>query len=337
MKYLGVMTSILIVLLTCLASASFVVQNVSLEKQYSGGGLVKGWINMSFNNQTNILFTNSFNLSSVSLLDLLSKSEYYAGEDYNCTPSNCNSTYSYSNGESTKSAELDGKAYGFVLTGKDVEIRDEGVKFKVSSQLESSCINQLKVDLFNDGSYEIFNKNYINDTCSIKNYGCFSSSNPDSEDEAIVPSSEGYCEVINLTAAPAYKVGARIKNIEGYATAEMKMYDYETGGELLGECTINGNDSLNFQNRECVLPYGVIDEKKVFLCIVADDEDEFYIKMEGRNPCGMKGHDPTLEFQQDYYIYAQSLKYGPANFDVNESSYESMTGESLKESVQSIC
>ena len=84
----------LMVFLIASVSASYEVGNLShsIQKSYTGGSNILGWVNMSFANKpaTNN-FTDSFG-NSISLIDLLKAGTN--NYDYNCTPENCESYYS---------------------------------------------------------------------------------------------------------------------------------------------------------------------------------------------------------------------------------------------------
>ena len=79
-----------------LVNADFEFGDQDVEKDYSGGELLKGEFNMSFSNQTNLNFTSSLG-GTRSLLDVLQGS-FVRGNDYTCRPSNCMSDFSASSG-----------------------------------------------------------------------------------------------------------------------------------------------------------------------------------------------------------------------------------------------
>src|SRR3989344_773217 len=68
-----------------------------IAETYGQGGIISGWINISFNNESvNSLFEGNFR-GGVSLRELLDDSSY----DYKCFPDGCGNYYSVSGNSAT--------------------------------------------------------------------------------------------------------------------------------------------------------------------------------------------------------------------------------------------
>ncbi len=325
---------IIFVLSISLASAGLQVGNYSVYKVYNGGDIVIGKFEINFTDYNNIEVNSSLG-GGMKLLELLEKSGYLSGDDYICNPANCEKGYTSSNGQITKVINLDSKkVYGFVLSGKEVVIRDDGFSLGISSNVGKSSINQLSIDLFNDNTREFFNDNYVNEVSSSKNYGCFSDIDANEEIKIPTPNdpnSEPYCEKINLTAAPAYRIGAKIRN--STQSGNLKMELYNGNGDLLADCTLPKHKQ-SVEELYCTANYSAKTSFEAFVCISASSGN-YKIRTENKNSCGVQGANPSQDYQQDYEIYAQGMKYGTINKKLNEDLYQKLNnGESLIENLQ---
>ena len=92
---------IMIILSLNFAAANFSLGNKSYEIQtsYSPGQSVKGWINISFNNEDGSSLLTGFS-DDIMLLDFLSENEIDCDSSSMCScfPQNCEPDYSASNG-----------------------------------------------------------------------------------------------------------------------------------------------------------------------------------------------------------------------------------------------
>lgn len=295
---------------------------ISIEKNYAPGEFAKGSFKASFKNQTDANFTSTF-AGGVSLLDLLEKSGYAEGLDFTCVPAGCEKIFKSSGSGNTEItiSPASNKTYGFKLNGKEATIND--LTFKVHGSGSSSCQNQVKIDLLGDGSYELFNSRYIDETCTQKNYGCFRDVNTE---KATIPS-DSYCEKMNLSAAPAYGAGARVE--KGTNTGELTMEMYGTDGSQIGECTLPDQTS-SVEDISCIIEHSSINRFEAFVCIKAETGTNYKIRTETDNPCGMIGADPEGELVADYEIFAQGLKYDILDMVVNKTVFEKLnSGEDL--------
>ena len=307
-----------VILLIGIASAVFEIESSSVDKTYSAGQFISGDLEMNFNEQIDANFTSNF-AGGISLLELLDKSGY-DDDDFSCIPITCEREFKASNGDEIKVIDVgDGELFGFKIGGKDVEL--VSLKFDIVGNMGTSCSNQVKINLLNDKSIDFYNDNYVNQTCMAKDYGCY-----EEEDvqEAVI-TSDPYCEMINLTAGAAYRIGAEVK--EGSTTGElvMELYEYESG-DILGECILP-EQTQQLEDISCIVEYSSLEDFNAFVCISAESGTDYKIKTETDNVCGMIEADPSEEFQRDYKIYAQKMRYGKVNKTFDEDVFEKLNPE----------
>lgn len=310
-----------LVMLIGLASATLNFGGVDLEYNYEGGEFAKGSLNISFSNQENGEFTSNFE-GGIDLANLLENSDYDVGSDYTCVPTNCKDDFSSSNGEIAKVVDLeDEKIIGFSLDGTNVLA--ENFNFDLSSDVQASCINQLTIDLFNDGEINFFNNNYIDTACGVKNYGCFENSGT----SEVIITDTPYCEKITLEPAPAYRIGAKVKN-SSTVSGVLKMELYNGNGVgLLAACTLPQHTQSE-EEIDCIVEYSTRTQKEALVCIYTSSAAaEYKIKAETTDVCGMVGIGGAAT--ADYEIYAQRLKYDSIDSEFNSSSFEELNPESI--------
>jgi hypothetical protein len=303
-------------------SADIKITNGSLKKDYIGGELISGNYKINISAQENKYFVSSLG-GSISLIDFLNRSGYQKDKAYRCSPAGCKTGYALSQAESSKivlltSSESKTLGFGITNTGQNTITIDDLI-FRVSSDLPASCVNQLSLDLLNDGTIDFYNNAYVNEVCNDKKYGCFSSSAGLSYAEI---RDNILCEKINLITAPAYKVGANIKNMTGggqAATLKISLFDAADAylSSPLGVCalpTLSGAE----QDVNCIINYSSRKQFDAYVCISSNSGSANYgIKSESdSNVCG-KGGSAIM----DYEIYAQELKYAPLNKSVNRNVF----------------
>jgi len=320
----AVVAVILILGMTSLASAGFNLGNASISSQYIGGDTLIGWINISFSNQTNSNFTSNFD-GSISLLDLMNKSGYRQGNGYTCSPSTCVNDYNFFNSATSKNIALSGKKiYGFAFLGvKNLEIQD--FEFHLSSDANSSCANQLFLDLLNDGSYDFFNSEYEDTACAAKSYGCY-----DDSSTGIVSISVGtskLCEKISMAPAPAYKIGASLNNSAINKNGlHMELYNINASDiSPVATCDIP-NNTQNVQDLDCIAKYASQNRFDALVCLYGDYLTNFTIKSETTDTCG-KIDAGQGDYVRDYKIYQTQLKFATINKEFNSSLFAKLNND----------
>ena len=219
--------------------SSFSSENIgnlshSITTQYGPSEHIKGWINISLENEpTNSLF--EINGDPRSLIDLLNKN---TGFQKTCNPLNCETDYSANNPQTEKTFSLDkgeSTIFGFKFTGDFIAV--DAIKFTLVSDAHSSCDNQLKIDFFNDGIIDVRNNKIVYaPLCgpTFKSYGCFNEG--ESIPEPIIDETP-YCQRIRLTESPGFKLGAWVKKIST-GGGELKMELYDNSGVSKKTCTL---------------------------------------------------------------------------------------------------
>src|SRR3989344_1338054 len=223
LNMLLLLTTFLLLINLNVLSASFSVSNYSIEKQYAPNDALRGWINISFNNEPATSLFQIDDRDNISLIKLLELNDEY---DYSCVPGDCGTAYAGSNSETTKTFSLlpgQSTVYGLKFTGNDVSAV-ESFELTIKSDAGESCTNQLKIDIFDDETFEIKNENLSNSLCSsLKRKGCFTSANKE-----YVLGVNYYCQKINFPEAPGFRIGAWVKKIsESSAKLYMEVFDTE--------------------------------------------------------------------------------------------------------------
>ena len=313
--------------------AAFNYEGNNIVKNYAAGEIIRGTVNISFNNErTDSLVKSNFN-GNITLKDLLDANLFSSPEDYNCSTANCMEGYveqsrvtnlGLSSGES--------KFVGFLVSGSDIS-EITSVKFNLQSDIGSSCFKQLTIDILNDEENYLVNNKYTNASCGSRTYGCFDT-NLGSYDDAFLTDTS-YCEKITLPAGPAYKLGARVKNSTNGQSAELKMELVEVeGGTILGECVLPEH-TQNVQDLDCVVKYSSNAQNEYLVCISASDSQPNYIIRSETQPsvCGTDNLGSTYTI--DYEIFAQSMQFDIINMEINDSMFEDLYGQKLSDYIYS--
>ena len=275
-------------------SASFEVGNLShaIDKQYGPGDYVRGWLNISLNDEpTTSAFEDCFG-NSINLIELLRANKNI---EYSCNTADCGSDYSASNAEETKTFNLrDGetKTIGFKFTEDITDI--SSVNFVVESDAGQSCSNQLEIDFLDDGLIDIGNNKSLEISC-IKSHGCFDNA----EDQGYgVISTVPFCQKIHFTASPGFILNAWLKEkIPGQAKLTIGLYDVKTGNSIEGAYCELPKPKNNWEEVSCDIDYLVLEPKDYYVCVYSDGGSGEYL-VSGyatQNGCGFHGFPPQEE------------------------------------------
>lgn len=327
-----------------IASARFTLndEGTLIEKNYTEGDFIRGKINISFSSQENRNFTSN-TAGTISLLDILLKSQYFTGRDFSCVPENCkNDLISDDLSEGNERATFninEKKFYGFILQPERRASNISLFKFNFTSDAQSSCLNQIKIDIFNDGKIDFYNNVHSGEICDDvqKNYGCFKDDRYVEDEPAIIEKLTKYCEKITLPAAPGYRIGAHIiKSNSDQGGIQMRLYEIlESGkGDYLNGCTISHEKINQAEEVFCNVNSSLIKEFDAFVCVNAvNSGSEYKIKYrEANDSCGGAGYPDSeiLELSTDYKIYAQPLKYAAVGkIKMDSEFYEQLNYEDL--------
>jgi len=337
------------VIMSVLVSGSVSIDENSsfVDDEYFSGEFVTGSVNLSFVSEKNEEFSSNFEGSGKKLLEMLEEMNYERSKNFTCAPLDCMSNYEvdsiFSSGEIIGLEISSEIIFGFDVRDNDVEeILD--FKFDLETDIVEDCRNQISIDILDDGTVDYFNTAYLDEGCREKDYGCFEESGNISKVKIEHEAENGfdpYCEMIGLLPpAPAYRLGADIEiglNPEG--DLGFTLYDIEDDGlgTHLGGCTVlnptaDGNINCTmFRKGGSTEIFSSNEAIDAYVCIRAVGKvSDYKIRMrEGDDTCGGT-KNPTLEsveFSEDYEIFAFPLKYGPVGkITFDDVLYQSLHG-----------
>lgn len=306
-------TAIFILTILPLASArNFDIgnPNASLEKVYGPSDNITGWINISFSSEPLSSVFSDSRENSADLSTVLENN--YPAYSYSCVPKDCKDDYTASSGSQTKTITLNwgnSKIYGVKLTGNIFSI--DSFKFTLESTAGASCTNQINIDFLDDSSLDARNKNSLDESCNLKNYGCFDSERTLEEFTiGISNTSTPYCEKVILSNSPGFFIGGWIKKISGSRTIKASIYDTTGGGEI-ANCILPDASSSGGEV-SCNVSYSIIEPKEYYVCISSTGGSGEY-KIRGydtSNGCGFYETPVPSEMPAAYQIFAQGKQFG---------------------------
>jgi len=278
-----------------------------VEKFYGSLENVRGWINISFDNQEGSSLFEDSRENSISLIELLKTEK---NNKYNYV-----SNYNFNQPEEEKTLSLntrENKFIGFKFTGQIEEINS--IEFKIESDAGPSCLNQLKIDFFNDGQINFLNNKSRKDKhpCPIYlDYGCFDKATTDTLYYEL--GEKYYCQKIMLSESPKFKLGAFIEGAEGDKNIFMSLYDDE--GKFIKSCEADVSKIVFPNNISCEVDYFVPTKKEYFVCInsTADSTYELRAESSPNKGCGFHGKTPSEEVKKtlpgSYEIFAEGQRF----------------------------
>ena len=289
--------------------ASYTLGNpeYSIQETYSKGANIRGWINLSFQDEPiTSVFTSSFG-NSIMLIDLL-ETPANSKINYTCNPANCQSSYIKTNPETQKQITLNAgqkKLIGFVLNDNIEEIA--GFNLTIVSDAVKSDENQLKIDLFNDGIKDIGNTKSYNQTeewSAPRDYACF---NPYEQQimQGSIKNGDVYCQRVNLPEAPGFSLGAWLKKKSSSDLLNLKMYLYDIDlEEEVKSCNLP--DATTTETAiYCDIEYLITKQKDYYVCLSAEGTGTYKMQTYGYiNRCGFNNLPPNEEIAA-YKIFIQ--------------------------------
>ncbi len=321
-KFLDIIIFILIAGLP-LSSAFFIYYNQSLQKSYSAGDTVKGKVVLGFNNEEALSIFTSNLAGNISLKDLLQAQEFEQGIDYNCSTANCMSSYAAQNFVRQLSFGGEHKL-GLKFIGQDIT-DITSASFRIESNIPASCYPQISLDIGEQKKYFFMNSAYTSNSCFAKNYGCFDAGASSAVEATL--STTAYCSNLSLPTAPAYLLGARVKNsTQGNGILKMQLRSLEDNS-LLKECILP-NQTEQIQEIECAVEHLTLQQKNYLVCILGNGNSNYKILSETSAPlCG--SDDGGASYAIDYEIFARSLEFNKINITINDSIFEKFYGQSF--------
>ncbi len=296
---------VIIVFLALVLVSSFIyavleigTQSHEIETRYAQNDSIRGWINISLENEpANSLFEDSYE-NSITLIDLLKLNN---NSDYDCLPADCESDYSANNQEASKTFTLNKnqqKTLGFKFTGASFE-SVSSFSVNVLSTSSEGTSKQLFIDILNNDEIEWQSYN-PSDNFYGEDYGCYESPN-----EEVLIHNEVYCEKINLPVSPNVEIGAYV--IEANQTGESAVFVLSLEGEGNSDsCETTATSSGRIS---CVLDSGTNKKQDYFICMRTKnsaDNFKYKINSETNAPCGYAG---TEENERDFEIFVKPGKF----------------------------
>jgi len=289
-------------LLAGLASADFSIGDKAgeIEKTYEPSGILRGWLNISLDNEKSDSLLTAFE-SNITILNFLNLNN----ANYSCFPKDCESAYSIlGTAGALKKFFLEPektKLLGIRLTGEITDIKS--ISFNALANSEESCLYPLKIDILNDNLIEwAYNKLSNTSTCiSEAPYGCFNIEDSSESTPILIDSS--YCEKINLPSYKGFEIGA---DLIGTGNSDFRM-SINAGG-YDEACSASASQTGKIS---CVIefPETLENYTKADVCIEAENlQGSYSIKYEDKEPCGYSGN-----YEHDFQIFAKPLKYSAFN------------------------
>jgi len=289
---------ILVILLTSFVSASFTVGNgSSIEETYAPRENLKGWINISLQEEPANSLLSAF-MTNITLLDFL-KANNLVESDYSCIPTDCNSDYALSEEETSKTFSLtpeESKIIGINISGNVVD-SFSSFSLSVDSNAPEASASQLIINIGDEVEWKAYSPS---GSFGDKIYGCYEAGS-----EAPTPIGlGGYCEKITIPVSSQVQVGASIIQ-EVAENANLEMYIDDT--DISCQITASTTGEVN-----CVFSgFEVQEEEDFFVCIKAktsDDENKYKINYEQNEPCGFSG-SYSNQYTYDFPIFSQTGGY----------------------------
>lgn len=313
------------------SAALFTHRSHSVQEDYIGGDLVRGTVNISFNQIRADSIVRSNFIGNLTLREWLAQHDLTLGSAYNCTTPNCQEGYTKGSTVSSLSLQTLNASVGFAVDGDPIQ-GVQSMNLTVTGSAAPSCYQQLSATLLGETILSARNMRYVDETCFSPSYGCFEK-NASSFQTVTIPSSVDnslYCEKIRLAPAPAYRIGANISETTS-TTSSLFMRMYDTEGILVGQCTLPSLTAPT-QEVDCIVPSASGQEKEYFVCVGATSASSYRIRTETRNPCGTNSFGESYPI--DYEIYAKNLKFDSPLLNINEATLLNTTGTSLRSSIE---
>lgn len=293
---------ILSLFLIGIASASFEVGNEShdINKQYSLGGMIRGWINISLNSEPiSSLLKSNFG-DSINLMELFKLNDILP----DCIPTNCETDYSIITGSSRASETFtlnngESKRFGFKIVGN---IFSEVTDFSIdlTSNAQESTKSQLSIELVNLDDNKVEWRAYVpSGDFYNERKGCY-----ETNAEAVGIYDQPYCGKISIPASPKVEVGAYVTEDAGGGVDFL--FSIEDGSSSPCSATATGSGRIS-----CIIDLKSTKLQELFICIETvnpADNNKYKINSETNDPCGYAA-DPSN--QRDFEIFAKAGKYNP--------------------------
>jgi len=316
MRKEGVLLIFIAVLLP-LVSASFSVNNYSVETVYGPGETIRGEIEVNISSEpgdSELTGSSGFD-GSIQLIDFLDANS----AEFACIPDDCNDNYATTGtGSESKSFSLgfgEEKILGLKLTGEIESVT--GLSFSLSVDNPVSCLNPLEIDILNDGAVEWKSNELVNIFNCGENRGCFE----ETGSQEVRIGNNIYCEKINLIKNRKFELGAWVRGNETASPYLLEMWLYDLYGGEIDHCTLD-NPNINGGELSCEIELNEEIEGEHYVCLKSDEDTYYRIKRENNEPCGFYGTVPSA-YSFDYYIFARAAGFkNIGTFTFDQAEYE---------------
>jgi len=327
-----VFRSIVFLFISCLlipgVLAGFDYQNNNLKSVYVGGETLQGSVTLALNEMPAHSVITSNLGGNMTLIDFLAMhGDFTEGVNYNCSTLHCLRDYKKTSANSISSLTLDGnrKIVGFhIESGHDINIVEVG--FEITSNSERSCVRDLLIDVSNSADAFLQSDKYVVEACDPMRRGCFNDG-LSGYDDAILGSTT-YCNKINLPPAPAYEIGAKVKNsTSGRAELEMELFSID-GAVNYGHCKLPTHTQED-ESLSCIVNYTGTSAKDYLVCVSAPGGGGSYMVRyeQSGDVCGTD--DMGTTFEKDYEVFAQTMKFDYAIINVGETLFTKINSQSI--------
>jgi|GEM_PF-2381268 len=325
---------------------------------YGPGQLLEGTLNFSLSNEPgNTLVRASIMpgniMKNMTVLAFLRK----ANAQFNCTPADCNATYSASSPAMTKTMSLTPGSeayYGLVASGENVQLMNLSFSVEGSpGNTEAVCYETpLKIDLLNDNVIDFEYKLTSDEFCGVPRYSeCYNFAT--TVLDAFFNQNVPFCQKIWINKTGKVKASAVVKywgygyggggDIQGN---DIVFSLHDLNGIEKGSCSVTSFDSSDYDLASCDigidpetgLPTNFYIEKPdyYYICVkvVSAAAPSFSIKAEAEpETCGFAGAPPQA-FNTDFAIAGQEAKFAPFTEEAFFNETTAIGGVSLINSLQ---
>lgn len=300
----------MILLNLAIASASYSLGNFSIDRTYASGENIRGWVNMSFQNEAIDSIISSSMPGTIKLVDFLRNNS----ASYSCSPipDDCGMRYASSSPEVKKNFSLEygeEKTLGLVLRGRIAQSSDiTSANFDIIASSPPSCINPLKLDILDNGDVDFSSAKVLDSfTCLTDGYrGCFDST---SSLEEVYLGRTPFCEKISLTASERFRLIAWLKNdsTSSNLNDNIKMMLYDSDGNFKKECYLPEPSTAGGEVY-CDVNFSNSNVKDYYVCVKAANQQttKYKARRENVNPCGFNANPPSTNYEYDYDISAKA-------------------------------
>ncbi len=290
----------------------------SIDYSYGPEGIISGWINMSFEEEpvdSSFIGNVGTNSYEITLKEVLENSQGYS---YSCDNENCDSYYS--EGPSNKSKEFNlnkgnSKIMGFYFNDENIK-GVENISFNIESDALKNCVNQIEIDLFDNGEVDFVNQKSSSGICE-SSYGCFDNVTEKIKDVSV----SMVCQRISFPVGPSFQIGASLK--EGTGEGNLSAEIHGISGGYLTDCDLDESllNSNEFTEIGCEVDFSVSKSSDYYVCIYNDgDIGDYFLKGSSSEKCGFPGSPASSESEVgSYSIFRTKKEFASPSFQIIDS------------------